>query len=330
MKFKKKLLINILLLLITILIFLIIFEIFFPKEFTVSSYTILHDGPGVFLKNGIPLYHGKLLNLIGTLPEEESVVRVFTIGDSFTYGYGVNRNETYSYYLQLLLNNNSMYKNFEVINIGICGYNLFQIYEVFKEVLKYQPDIIIYGIMDNDLDFINTVKNKGGHYIIVSYRDEIPYVISFPFNKFFLKNSKFWRSINKVLIKVPAFRENIKYYKSNLEDSKKVLKDMYLMSYENNISFYIFLIPNMGGGSSICDYSKVYDEIPLFKEDFVYYNFPADLRHYTNNNCSKISIENSEDPSLNGHPTSEGHQLFAQLLYQFLKEKLDLKMLSIT
>ena len=75
--------------------------------------------------------------------------RILVLGDSMTFGYGVENNETYSKILEKKLKEEGEY---EVINAGITGYNTNQELAFLDiEGWKYSPDLIIVGFMLNDV-----------------------------------------------------------------------------------------------------------------------------------------------------------------------------------
>lgn len=79
--------------------------------------------------------------------------RVACIGDSITYGFSIPRADSYPKRLEYLLNTygGGSAQQFEVMNFGVPGYNLKQIVETVSErVLKYNPDLIVYGYCLND------------------------------------------------------------------------------------------------------------------------------------------------------------------------------------
>lgn len=81
---------------------------------------------------------------------KENQVRILAIGDSFTFGHGVNDNETYASYLEELMGN-----SVEVINAGyVSGYSPDTYYLYLKTFgLALKPDIILVGFfVGNDID----------------------------------------------------------------------------------------------------------------------------------------------------------------------------------
>ncbi len=81
-----------------------------------------------------------------TLNKPEGIKRIVVIGDSFTWGLGVNDDEIYTERLE------SMLPNTEVINLGVVGYNTVQETIYFqREGIKYDPDILIIQFYSNDI-----------------------------------------------------------------------------------------------------------------------------------------------------------------------------------
>ena len=82
-----------------------------------------------------------------TYDKPADVLRILTVGDSFTFGEQVRDDQTWSYYLQNLLPGS------EVLNFGIHGYGHDQMLLYLRnEGIKYHPDIVILGFVALDMD----------------------------------------------------------------------------------------------------------------------------------------------------------------------------------
>lgn len=69
---------------------------------------------------------------------------ILCVGDSFTWGGSVSRDETYAAYLSKLLASGIPHKNFLVINKGKCEYNSSQVLRSLHLWLKeYRPNMVI-------------------------------------------------------------------------------------------------------------------------------------------------------------------------------------------
>jgi lysophospholipase L1-like esterase len=94
-------------------------------------------------------------------PKPPGTVRIVVIGDSFTQGYGVDESEACPRQLEALLGAWDRSRRYEVINLGVPGacppdylYNL-------REVgLAYHPDVVVVGVMANDVGDID-VRHLG-------------------------------------------------------------------------------------------------------------------------------------------------------------------------
>ncbi len=100
----------------------------------IAHYTINNDG----------------LNERFNYPVEKSVntFRIIALGDSFTFGHYVNTPDNWTEKLEDLLNSNAMScqgKKFEVINLGMRGFDIPYIVERYRAIgAKYNPDLILW------------------------------------------------------------------------------------------------------------------------------------------------------------------------------------------
>lgn len=88
----------------------------------------------------------------------ESVFRIITLGDSFTFGRNVNTEDNYPSQLEDLLTKKleCTNKKFQVLNFGVGGYDIQYVVERYKlRAEKYSPDLVLWFIIDDDLRRIN-------------------------------------------------------------------------------------------------------------------------------------------------------------------------------
>jgi lysophospholipase L1-like esterase len=76
-----------------------------------------------------------------------NTIRVISLGDSKTFGWGLGETETYSSRLQQLLQERAgEQRHVEVINAGVNAYSYPQMLAYFRDTaLKYSPDVVIIG-----------------------------------------------------------------------------------------------------------------------------------------------------------------------------------------
>ena len=140
-------------------------------------------------KNFFQLYDGDIIKLERTttietnsfgirdrefqVPKPNNTVRIIILGDSFTFGLGVELNETYAKILEDKLNKLETEKTYEVLNFGVPGYNTTQEIEFFKLYgIQFEPDIIILAYTGDDLqDSVGTLEMKK-QYIIKKFGED--------------------------------------------------------------------------------------------------------------------------------------------------------------
>ncbi len=76
----------------------------------------------------------------------EGVLRILAAGDSFTFGVGVEANETYPKVLEGLLGERAA----EVFNMGIGGLGTLEEADIVRYGVRYKPDIILLGLLAED------------------------------------------------------------------------------------------------------------------------------------------------------------------------------------
>jgi len=90
------------------------------------------------------------------------VRRIVMLGDSITFGNSVAWNQTFSYELQRMLNERAGRRKFEVLNLGVSGYNTGQELATLRELgLAFSPDLIILNVCLNDSDPVKTASAIG-------------------------------------------------------------------------------------------------------------------------------------------------------------------------
>ena len=97
------------------------------------------------------------LGLRGPLPEipkPEHEFRVLAIGDSTTFGWGVNDDETYCARLEAMLRHEYPDRTVRVVNGGVGAYDLDRAAGLLEHLgPKLQPDLVLVGAYWNDLPY---------------------------------------------------------------------------------------------------------------------------------------------------------------------------------
>lgn len=145
--------------LFAILAFFIIAECFIRLGFLIYRYYIYRNVPNypslafdaqrAWKWKDQPLFRGRKY-----VPKEHpaNIFRIITMGDSCVWGGGLEANQTFSFYLEKILNEAGYDLKFEVLNAGIPGYNSRQVYLFLKdELIDYHPDLVV--VRANPYDF---------------------------------------------------------------------------------------------------------------------------------------------------------------------------------
>jgi lysophospholipase L1-like esterase len=80
-------------------------------------------------------------------PKDPERYRIGVIGDSFTWGQGVEASERFTNLLERVLG-----PRYEVLNLGIPGHDMPQHLEVLDQVLTIQPDFVLLQLFINDFE----------------------------------------------------------------------------------------------------------------------------------------------------------------------------------
>ncbi len=93
------------------------------------------------------------------LPKATREYRILALGDSVTFGWGVDQDKTFAARLESLLPGR-LHRPVRVINSGVGGYNTVQEVTYFKqEGLALQPDLVMLTYVNNDIEALNPAWN---------------------------------------------------------------------------------------------------------------------------------------------------------------------------
>jgi lysophospholipase L1-like esterase len=126
-----------------------------------------NDGySSVFLKNNSPVIGGVevYINNLGlrdykarrkTKPER--IKRIAIFGDSFAFGQGNKDRETFPAQLEKILHTKNVeFKNLEVLNFGVPGFNTIQEFIYLKRFgIQFKPDVVLLQWLFNDVESNN-------------------------------------------------------------------------------------------------------------------------------------------------------------------------------
>ena len=86
------------------------------------------------------------------LPKPSKTLRIYCLGDSFTFSPYLAGNESYPSLLGLALQRGGRWQRVEVLNAGVPGYFMRQEADLFiTRGWKSQPDLVVLQVLDNDI-----------------------------------------------------------------------------------------------------------------------------------------------------------------------------------
>jgi lysophospholipase L1-like esterase len=111
---------------------------------------------GRISKTGAALYRinaDGLRDSVYARPKPEGVFRIVVMGDSISFGYGVEEAEAYPQVLEALLSELVPDSPIEVVNLGVGGYNAYNEAQLLEGVGRtYEPDLVLVQFCINDLN----------------------------------------------------------------------------------------------------------------------------------------------------------------------------------
>jgi len=233
------------------------------------------------------------------IKKDNNTFRIFVLGDSITFGWGVTLNDTFTKLLERKLNLLKPLKNYskyEVINSGIGNYNTAMELTLLKEKgLKYEPNLIILQFYVNDVE----VTPKKSKLRVLEYS----YFYIFLWDKY--TNARVRFSGNDYKKYYSSLYEKDFIGKSNTE---KAVNEIIRISKDKTIPILIVIFPEFHN----------FEDYP-FKEANEFINQIAN-----SNNVSVLDLlpayQNYEPKTLwvsqeDVHPNSLGHEIAADQIY---------------
>ena len=233
-----------------------------------------------------------------SIEKSKDSFRIITLGDSFTFGHFVNTKDNWTEVLETELNKNLPcgYKKFEVINLGMPGFDIEYIVRRYKDLgTKYNPDLIIWFESGTGFTRFNEMLNPLKELCIEIKEETIR-------NE--NKDDKTEEELEEDFIKdkyefhhycyIKAEDQVLKRY--NLEERLAKIKELY--------NSYFLLTKNTETLFFNFNYDK--EIVEYFTEIYPETKFIANIYHK--------DIERLED----GHPNEQGHRTIANSIYEYL------------
>ncbi|RKY31182.1 MAG: hypothetical protein DRP74_05370 [Candidatus Omnitrophota bacterium] len=203
-----------------------------------------------------------------SLVKPQGVFRIIVLGDSEAFSQSLALEDTMPKKLEVELNKNCLGLDFEVLNMGVEGYNTIQEWEFLKvKGLKYNPDLVILYYTFNDPDYPEYYFKKNF------------------FNRYFLTIRYFQYRLKKALIRrdrrikgIKSEKENFEYlYSTSAWDhSKEAILKISALADENKFQFAIVVNPEMSSA------------VLNFRDGYPYWYINEKLKELEKNNIAVI------------------------------------------
>jgi lysophospholipase L1-like esterase len=274
-------------------------------------------------------------------PEEkgEKVFRILAVGDSFTFGVGVNFDDSYPKKLERLLNYHGREGEavYQVLNLGHPRLSTPEEVQGLKRRLaQYRPDLVVLGYCLNDAEDWSDpegVQRLRRQHLLEGYKPPAAGVAGFLHD-----HSALYRLVAGRMGNSLSFARQKDYYRALYREdargwrrTREALSDLGRISAESRIPVVVMLFPLFSFGLSEQGYpfAEIHRRIAAAaaEADLSF----LDLFHaYRNLNPLRLEAVPYQDP----HPSAIGHAVAAERLLKFLltndllPEDRDLKHLS--
>ncbi len=221
-----------------------------------------------------------------------STYRIVALGDSFTYGLYVKTIDNWPKQLEHILNSNLMcnqINKFEVINLGVYGYDIQYSIERFKRRgQKYNPDLVLWFLKSDDINQINELMLPIHKKYMAMVNKKYPEKIQ--------KDSYYdWElTVNEIQ---QQYGEN-----SIFDLQKKILNDFNIY-YKNPLLIFSFPTIKDNEKDLLRNYVKT-------RRDSYYFD-----------KATWIYSDRSRNTFSDGHPNENGYKIIAQDLFKYLTSK---------
>ena len=251
--------------------------------------------------------------------KENGIFRIAIIGDSVTYGVGVSFEDTFSKRLEHSLNSNSDQK-YEVLSFGVIGYNTVQQLALWREeIVEFSPDLVIWNYVLNDIAspiYHDTLGLGADFYSPKSKLLAKVESVLFAFNERIISTSKGCQSIDFHVFLYCVYDDKAEDQIQKIANTLKgteVLLTITPILYSGDEKPFIDAYPYNAIHQNIADWAR--------KADLNYIDFLDVFSQYPNSHVS-MNTEGSDYLDIY-HPSSEGHQLMANSLLNYLYSTLD-------
>jgi lysophospholipase L1-like esterase len=228
------------------------------------------------------------------VPKGKNEYRVLALGDSVTFGWGVDQEKTFAARLESLLQGR-LHRPVRVINSGVAGYNTVQEVTYFKqEGITLQPDLVLLTYVQNDTEELNPTwdSRTSGSLRGKSATDMVTRVAG-KLWLYRLTSHTYKYGLKKRTLTTPSPEA------TGWHQSMAALRELVTICSERRISLMVFFERSQRTDSTLLFEDVVRNTRGVPVEDMALWYEGLDTRSFMN---SKID----------SHPNAEGHRLMAE------------------
>ena len=233
-------------------------------------------------------------------PERNENFRIVVLGDSLTFGWGVEKDEAFEVLLEEML---SEKRPTEMINMGHGNYNTEQQVNVFKEKgLKYNPDKVLVFYFINDAE-VTPVRSK---WLWVSRLRSVTFL---------------WSRFRGLLTRASPGQTFESFYNDLYADDQpgfQAMEAAFLelrgITEERGIELQVIMLPEL---HNLVDYpfTAVYDKVASFlrENDIDYTDLTDSFRGYEDAEGLWVAPDDA-------HPNALAHRMIAEYSRDFIEK----------
>ena len=241
-----------------------------------------------------------------TLSKPADTVRIAVLGDSITYGLGVDYDQTYSAELERMLLEQG--ESVEVLNFGVPGFNSYQELAILGDrVWQFDPDLVIMTFSTDDVETTPLVIQVGDQPILFRNQYESNFWFDSRPHWWLVGHSELYRRIYRgiVLLTTGMPEENFYNVHVNPETSFSNIESVARECNKRDVAFLTVispLLPPIDPDDGINEYTPALDrvrtmlakaKIPVVDLKMVYERYP--------NGELRVIPADCEHPNALGH-----------------------------
>jgi len=279
--------------------------------------TAVHQFPsdphGYFDPGATLTYHTNALGFRGpetTIEKPPGTFRVVGLGDSFTFGSGVRREDTFLAELERRLNAGLSGRRFEVLNLGVMGYDTEEeVALLYFRGIRLDPDVVVLCFFLND---------TGGGRENDAFNPR-PDEADMPFWR---RHSRLADYIATGIERRRGTQKLIRYYHGAFDDrsagwvrARRAIHEAKRLTDRRGVPLVLMIFPELWELSEDHPFADIYAKVAAFARGEGIPTLDL-LPAYGGHDGPELWVHPA-----NQHPNAEAHRIAGDALYRFLVDQ---------